>query len=38
MDFYETIKDIQYHVTNNISLYNKHDDFKKIPKIIFNAL
>lgn len=38
MDFYETIKDIQYHVTNNISLYKKHDDFKKKYPKLFSML
>ena len=34
MDFYEIIADIQYHVKNNLSLYKKHDTFKKsFPKL-----
>ena len=38
MDFYETIADIQYHVKNNISLYGKHDEFKKTYGKLFEML
>jgi hypothetical protein len=34
MDFYEIVQDIRNHVNNNISLYNKYDDFKtQYPKL-----
>ena len=34
MDFHETVQDILRHVENNISLYEKHNEFKKTyPKL-----
>jgi hypothetical protein len=38
MNFYETINDIQYHVKHNVSLYNKHDEFKKQYPKLFQML
>tara|TARA_B110000977_G_scaffold201886_1_gene299810 strand:+ start:17786 stop:18046 length:261 start_codon:yes stop_codon:yes gene_type:complete len=38
MDFYEIIKDIQMHVQQNMSLYNKHDQFKKDYSKLFKML
>ena len=38
MDFYETIADIEYHVKNNMSLYGKHDEFKKKYGKLFEML
>lgn len=38
MNFYDTVKDISYHVKENLSLYNKHDDFKKAYPKLFAML
>ena len=38
MDFYQIVEDIQYHVKNNMSLYNKHNEFKNTYPKLFKML
>ena len=38
MNFYESIADIRHHIQHNLSLYGKHDEFKKNYVKLFTML